>query len=263
MEDGKIMFQAERQEKILEYINTHRKVRTKELSRIFNTSMVTIRADLSELDEKGLIIKAHGGAMAMSDRLNLEIPSQSKFRHNMDSKRTIARQAADLIRENDVVILDAGTTTLEIAKLIKNKSVTVITNDLKVGVTLATSSSVTLIMTGGTVEPTVYTLCGMETVEFLRGIKANKMFLGCDALDPQRGVSNRTLLEVGVKKAMIQASEQIIAVVDATKHGKQVFAHVCDAADLDVLVTDRISQKHKAAFEKAGVQVVVNEAMVY
>lgn len=87
MENGKIMFQAERQERILEYINTNKKVRTKELSRIFNTSMVTIRADLNDLDEKGMIIKAHGGAMAISDRLNLEIPSQSKSRHNIDAKR--------------------------------------------------------------------------------------------------------------------------------------------------------------------------------
>ena len=263
MENGKIMFQAERQERILEYINTNKKVRTKELSRIFNTSMVTIRADLNDLDEKGMIIKAHGGAMAISDRLNLEIPSQSKSRHNLDAKRAIARQAADLVKENDVVILDAGSTTLEIAKLIKNKAITVITNDLKIGVTLAPSGSVTLIMTGGTVEPMVYTLCGMETVEFLRGIKANKMFLGCDAVDPRKGVSNRTLLEVGVKKAMIQASEQVIAVADGSKHGKQVFAHVCDASDLDVLVTDRIPRKEKEALEKLGVEVVVNESMVY
>ena len=109
----------------------------------------------------------------------------------------------------------------------------------------------------------VYTLCGMETVEFLRGIKANKMFLGCDAVDPRKGVSNRTLLEVGVKKAMIQASEQVIAVADGSKHGKQVFAHVCDASDLDVLVTDRIPRKEKEALEKLGVEVVVNESMVY
>ena len=155
MENGKIMFQAERQERILEYINTNKKVRTKELSRIFNTSMVTLRADLNDLDEKGMIIKAHGGAMAISDRLNLEIPSQSKSRHNIDAKRAIARQAADLVKENDVVILDAGSTTLEIAKLIKNKAITVITNDLKIGVTLAPSGSVTLIMTGGTVDGSI------------------------------------------------------------------------------------------------------------
>ena len=68
MENGKIMFQAERQERILEYINTNKKVRTKELSRIFNTSMVTIRADLNDLDEKGMIIKAHGGEIDAESR---------------------------------------------------------------------------------------------------------------------------------------------------------------------------------------------------
>ena len=263
MEKNKTLFQAERQEQILNYINENKKVRTKDLSRIFNTSMVTIRADLNELDEKGLIIKAHGGALAISDRLNLEIPFQSKSRHNMESKRRIAKQAVQLIAENDVIILDAGSTTLEIAKLIKGKKLTVITNDLKIGVTLAQNSSVTLIMTGGTVEPMVYTLCGMETVAFLQGIKANKMFLGCDAVDPHKGVSNRTLLEVGVKRAMIQASEQIIAVADETKHGKQVFARVCDISDLDMLVTDRISQHNKEILEKSGIRVIVDDSMVY
>lgn len=252
------MFRQERQEKILQYINTHKKVRAKDLSRIFKTSVVTIRSDITELDNNGLVIKVHGGALAITDRYNLEIPSRSKARQNNAAKRAIGRLAAEMIEENDIIILDTGSTTLEVARALRNKKVTVITNDIQIGALIASFNrgDITLIITGGTVEPFTYTQCGVETFNFLKRFRVNKLFLGCDAIDPKKGMSNRTLIEANIKKVMIQAAEQVIAVVDSTKHNKEVFTHVCDIHEIDVLATDKISKANLELFEKAGVRVI-------
>ncbi|MEA4942175.1 HTH-type transcriptional repressor GlcR [bioreactor metagenome] len=254
------MFQTERQGKILDYVNSHKKVRTKDLSKVFRTSVVTIRADIDELDAKGLIVRVHGGAMALSDRFNLEIPSQSKARQNIDSKRAIGKLAANMIEENDIIILDSGSTTLEIAKAMPNIPVTVITNDLKVGLTLASSKrNVTLIMTGGKVEASVYTISGIEVVDFINHIKVNKLFLGCDAIDEVEGISNRTMSEARVKQAMIDVAVSVIAVADSSKISKEVFFHVCDLNKINTFVTDKIADKKRELFEAAGVSVIVPE----
>lgn len=250
------MLQLERQDKILEYINQKRSVRNKELSKIFKISMVTIRADIRDLDKRGLIIKVHGGAVSVKDRLNLEIPYQSKNKQHSEEKKLIGALAASMIEENDVIILDSGTTTLEIAKRIKHKNVTVITNDIIIGMTLVSNNKVTLVMTGGEVVPFVYTLYGGETVNFLHRIKANKLFLGCDAFHFERGVSNRTLQEVAVKQAMIAASNMVIAVVDNSKHNKELFAHTCDVASVNMLVTNHISSRDQQQLANAGVEVL-------
>ncbi len=257
------MFQQERQEQILKYINAHKKVRTKELSRIFHTSVVTIRADINELDKSGLIVKVHGGAMAIMDRFNLEIPSQSKKRQNTVEKRTIGKLAADMIEENDIIILDSGTTTLEIAREIKNKCVTVITNDIQIGVLLASTNrgNITLIIPGGTVAPYTFAQSGVDTVEFFKRLRVNKLFMGCDAIDPVKGVSNRTMMEANVKNQMISVADCVIAVSDSSKHNKEVFTHVCDISALDVLITDQISEKNRVLLEQANVKVVTPKSI--
>lgn len=256
------MFRQERQEKILQYINTHKSAKAQELATLFKTSVVTIRSDITELDSSGLVVKVHGGAIAITDRYNLEIPSRSKARQSSLAKRTIGRVAADMIEENDIIILDSGSTTLEVAKAIRGKCVTVITTDLQIGAMLAASNrgNITLIITGGTVAPSTYTQSGLETLNFVRRLRVNKLFLGCDAIDPRKGVSNRTLLEADIKAALIDAADEVIAVVDSTKHNREVFMHVCDTSKLDVLITDKITRQNLELFEKAGVRVILTDA---
>ncbi|MBC8536900.1 DeoR/GlpR family DNA-binding transcription regulator [Feifania hominis] len=254
------MFRQERQERILQYINIHKRVTVKELAKIFKTSVVTIRSDITELDNNGLVVKMHGGAIAITDRYNLEIPSKNKARQNTAAKRSIGQLAAGLVEENDIVILDSGSTALEVAKHLRHKRITVITTDLQIGAFLASVNhgDITLIITGGTVEPNTYTQCGVETLSFLRRFHVNKLFLGCDALDPIKGMSNRTLIEAEIKRAMIEAAEQVIAVADSTKHNREVFVHVCDTDAIDILVTDKITKSNCEAFERIGVRVMTS-----
>lgn len=250
------MFQIERQEKILTYINEKQKVSTKELSEIFEMSAVTIRSDINDLARRGLIIKSHGGALSVQSLISLEIPSVRKFQQNVESKQEIAALAVEMIRDDDVIILDAGSTTLEVAKRIHSNHVTVITNDLKVSVALAENENITLLVTGGQLIPSVYTLAGADTVHYFSRIKVNRLFLGCDAFDFTWGISNRTMEEIAIKQAMISAAREVIVVADHSKFDRQVFVHLCDLQSVHVLITDRIDPDKRDLLEQRGIRVI-------
>jgi DeoR/GlpR family transcriptional regulator of sugar metabolism len=251
------MYQIERIEKILEYINAHKKAKIDELSEIFNTSKVTIRNDINELAQKGLVVKTHGGVLSIQNRFSLEIPSTRKFELNIEAKRKIGALATSLINDDDIVILDAGSTTLEVAKHIKKNNVTVITNDIKIGMEVANQSKNKLIMPGGTLEPSVYTLLGDDTANFFSKVHVNKLFLGCDAMDLELGITNRTFHEVSVKQAMMRAAEEVIVVTDSTKLHQKVFAHVCSLFDIDKIIIDMMDDQTRQALQQGGVKVII------
>lgn len=248
------MYQIERHAKMLEYINEHKKATVGELGQYFGTSKDTIRNDINELAKQGLVIKTHGGVLS-TDRLNFEIPYNSKFRLNIEAKAKIGALAATMVKDNDVIILDAGSTTFEILKRIKSKNVTLITNDVKIGYEAACMSNINLIMTGGELEKSVYTLIGNDAEEFFKKIKVNKVFLGCDALDVEFGLSNTIIREVGVKKLMIAAADKVILVTDSSKFNKRVFIKICDLDCVDSLITEKIDHNTREALEAKGIAI--------
>ncbi|RUS47087.1 DeoR/GlpR family DNA-binding transcription regulator [Cohnella sp. AR92] len=251
------MFQIERQEKILQYINKKKKANVNELSDIFEVSKVTIRRDLDELSEKGLVVKTHGGVMSILNKFSYEIPSSSKQESNLEAKRRIGAEAAKLIEDGDIVIFDAGSTTLEVAKNIKNQEITVLTNDIKISMEMAHKRSIKLMVSGGILNESVYTLVGDQTVEFFEKVHVNKTFLGCDAIDLSFGISNRTMEEVETKRAMIEAAEEVIMVTDSSKLNKKVFCHLCEISEIDKLIINEIDDVYKRELEKKGVEVII------
>lgn len=253
------VFQIERVEKILEYVNMHKKAKIEELSEIFNISKVTIRSDINELAKNGLVVKTHGGVLSVQNHFSMEIPSSRKFTINIEAKRKIGYHAAKLISDDDVIILDAGSTTYEVARNIKSSNVTVITNDLKIGMEISRHPKQKLIMPGGSLEQSVYTLLGEETTNFFSKVHVKKLFLGCDAMDLEFGISNRTLREVSVKQSMMHAAEEIIVVTDSTKLHKKVFAHVCSMFDVDKVIIDKIDEKTLQMLTSGGVDVIISD----
>jgi len=254
------MFRIERQEKMLEYINEKQHVKTQELADAFGTSVVTIRNDIGDLAARGLVIKTHGGAVCCQHSPNMEIPSVIRQQENIESKQAIAALAAGLIEDGDVIILDAGSTTLEIARRIQAQNVTVLTNDIKIGVTLAERGGISVMMTGGTLLPSVYTLVGAQAAELFANVRVKKLFLGCDAIDFEWGISNRTFEEIHVKAAMMSAAQEIIAVADCSKFNRQVFAHLCEVDALHTFITDRMDTATREHLENLGIRVLCAEA---
>lgn len=250
------MFRIERQEKILEYINEKQHVKTQELADLFQASVVTIRNDISELASRGLVIKTHGGALCCQHSPNMEIPSVIRLQENIESKQVIAEVAAAMIEDGDVIILDSGSTTLEIAKRIHAQNVTVLTNDIKIASVLAERGGISVMVTGGTLLPAVYTLVGAQALELFTTVRVKKLFLGCDAVDFEWGISNRTFEEIQVKTAMMNAAQEVIAVVDCSKFNRQVFAQLCGMEAINTFITDRISASDRERLESLGVRVM-------
>ncbi|MHB1395072.1 MAG: DeoR/GlpR family DNA-binding transcription regulator [Clostridia bacterium] len=242
---------------IVEYINRKRKANVSELSTHFRVSKVTIRKDLDELSLKGMILKTRGGAVSIYNSFSEEIPFNKKYHMNTEEKKRIGAKASEMVFDGDVIILDAGSTTLEVAKKILKKNVTVITNDLKVALEQTKSDTITLIVVGGIVEKTVYSMAGPEVESFLSRMHVNKTFLGADAIDIAYGITNRTLPEITVKKSMIKAADEVIVVSDHTKTDKRVFAFLCSVEDIDTLITDFIEEESKKQLEEKGVKVIV------
>lgn len=253
------MFQIERQEQILDYINNTQTANTGELAEHFHVSKVTIRRDIDALAAKGLVVKTHGGAVAISNSPLYEIPYSQKVEHNPSAKKSIGIAAAACIKDGDIIILDSGSTTLEIAKNITQKNVTVVTDDIKIAMELSCKNNVTVIVCGGTLSDPVYTLTGNMSVSFFSRLHVNKTFLGCDAVDLDFGISNRTYEEVDVKSAMIHAADEIIMVTDNSKLDKKVFCYLCDISSIDKLIINKIDERNRRGFIEKGVEIIVTE----
>ena len=253
------MFQIERQNNILEYINSAHKATTNELAEKFNVSKVTIRRDIDTIAEQGLIAKTDGGAVALTNGSLHEIPYSVKSEHNQSAKKKIGKTAASLIEDGDIIILDSGSTTLEIAKNITQKNITVVTNDIKIAMELSGKPNIKLMVCGGTLINPVYTLTGLATIDFFSTLHVNKTFLGCDAMDLEFGISNRTYEEVNIKRAMMKAGDVNIMCADDSKLDKKVFCHLSGFEVLDIIIINRIDERYKKMFEDKNVKVILTD----
>ncbi|MHB8276701.1 MAG: DeoR/GlpR family DNA-binding transcription regulator [Candidatus Humimicrobiaceae bacterium] len=251
------MFQEERVKKILDFINKETRVNVTQLSKKFGVSKVTIRRDLDILVEEGVIVKTHGGAIPVQEKLSYEIPYRTKSAISKTEKQKIGREAAKLIKDNDIIILDSGSTTLEIAKRINQKNVTVVTNDINIAIEIANNPNIELIVAGGTLIKGVYTLVGDDAIEIFKKIHVNKTYLGCDALDLEFGISNRQLNECKIKLAMIAAALEVIMVCDRSKFNKKVSFHLCDVSKINKIITDSIDDKYLNALNEKKIEVII------
>ncbi len=225
---------------ILELARQGEVVRVSELSRHFGVSTVCIRRDLTKLGHYGLLRRVHGGAVSAA------LPPMGQ-RHgtaaHLEEKRRIAAAAAGLIRPGDRIILDSGTTVLEIAREIaagrpEGGHVTVITPSFLAFRELAAAAHVQLIVLGGMYLPEYQTLVGPQALESLRGLNVDTVFLGADGLSLRSGVTTANVLEAEVTKAMIRAAARVVVTTDSSKIDNVGFTTVLPAAEIHTLITD-------------------------
>jgi len=260
------MLRAERQAKILKLIRERGFVKNEELASIFEVTKATIRRDLKALKEQSLIRLDHGGSYDVDFLASGREPVyETKVYVNKEQKRKIGQAAVDLIRDTETIILDSGTTNAQIAYQLRNRhleNVTVITCDIVVAQTLGSVKNITVIVLGGILRRSFYSLYGPYTELALRNIRANKLFLGIDAASLEVGVSNIVLEEVPMKQLMIQNSDQVIIVGDSSKFGINAPYKVCSWEDIDYVITDdRIEKNYTEFFYNKGIApILVNRA---
>ena len=251
------LFVEERHARIVEYLEERGKATVAELCERFGVSGATMRNDLRTLENADLITRAHGGAMKRT-RTGLELDSLQKEVQNRDAKRAIARAALELLDEGDTIALDTGTTTLELARLLKSyRDLTVVTNDLAIGMMLEECPGVTTIFLGGTVRKRFHCTVSFGDMDSLMGgLTVDKAFMGTNSFSAEEGASTPDLGTAHVKARLIRMAAKVILLCDATKHGSRSFARFASPAEIDVLVTDRCSKQLRAALVEHGMEVI-------
>jgi DeoR family fructose operon transcriptional repressor len=233
------MFPEERRRRILERMRSGEAVKVSDLSAELGVSEVSIRRDLRLLERSGLLARTHGGALP-TEGTTAEPSFAEKTARNLAEKVAIARVAAGLVQDGESIILDAGTTTLEIARQLRQrKSLTVITNAFHVAAELGDCPGIEVIVTGGTVKGNTLALVGPVAEQTLATVNVDRVFLGANGIDLERGITTPTQAEAAVKQRMIAAARQVVVVADHTKVGKVAFATIAPITRAHILVTDQ------------------------
>ncbi|MTI47345.1 DeoR/GlpR family DNA-binding transcription regulator [Sporosalibacterium faouarense] len=230
------MLQAERRNYIINLMRKNGKVIVEDLASELGVSTMTIRRDLKYLEDNNLLTRTHGGAVS---NVNQEIPYSEKADSANEEKEKIAEYAATLVEEGSTIILDAGTTTMEIAKKIKDKkNITVITTDIMIGAFLSKAKGIKVFCTGGVIQSETGACIGTKAEEFLEDIYADITFLGTSAIDLKKGVTTPNLEKSRLKRTMMSSSDEVILVLDSSKFGKKSFSKVCGLDEIDLIITD-------------------------
>ena len=228
----------ERRTQILQIVRTTGRAKVNELTHLFNTSAVTIRNDLNELHQRGLVVRSHGGAM-LSDGILREPPVLERLKEHADEKQRIGARAATLINDGETIILDSGTTTLEIARHLKKKQgLHVITNGVNIAVELLDARDVQTFIIGGTVRGESASISGRFSEEMFDQFSAEKLFLSGAGCDLEFGVSGANLEETMVNRAMLKISREIILVADASKFSKRSMTRIAPFSEIDTVISD-------------------------
>ncbi|MCF8570176.1 DeoR/GlpR family DNA-binding transcription regulator [Gordonia sp. HY002] len=229
----------DRRREILRRLQIDSYVEAAALSRDLGVDASTIRRDLDALARSGQAERTHGGARGTAGAPN-DIPYAVKEGERRREKLAIARAAAADVRDGQTVVLDSGSTTYQIALELRHRQeLTIITNDLRIGKYTATLPNVRLLVTGGELLGSVYTLVGERAVDFMADYSADWAFLGADAIDPTAGITNTNTLEISIKRAMLRAASTSIVVADSSKFGERTLAKVAAIDEVDRIITDR------------------------
>jgi DeoR family fructose operon transcriptional repressor len=253
------LFVEERKMKIVEFIERHQKATVAELCGHFGMSSATIRNDLRDLEAAKLIIRTHGGAMVKT-KTGLELTAVQREDQHIDAKRRIARVALDMIEDGDTIILDTGTTTLEIARLLgERRDVTVVTNDLQIATILENLTETTVVFMGGIVRRkfhcTVFT--GDARAQVMSGLVVDKAFMGTNGLSLKRGATTPDIGMAQTKKLMISMASSVVVVCDVSKLGRDSFAQFASLEQMHTVILDSCRAADKDQLERLGIDVVL------
>jgi DeoR/GlpR family transcriptional regulator of sugar metabolism len=232
------MFIEERLNKILQLVQEKGRVTVIEATEYLEVSADTIRRDFRRLSEKGLVVRTHGGIMS-KESVSFDPGMSEKLIQHQKEKEAIAKKASELVKNSEIIILDAGTTTERIVKYLgEKKDITVLTDGLNIAVE-TTRRNIRTIILGGNIRNSTLGITGPDTIGMIEHYHADKLFLGVSAISAYKGLMTANRMEAEVKKSLIKSANQVIVVADHSKMGKTAFYSFGSLEDIEVLVTDR------------------------
>jgi len=252
---------AERQQRILDILREEFTIRSSRLSELLCVSEMTIRRDLDFLEQKGLVERTHGGAVFRQERVAGKFHYRSSIKENPEQKQKIAQKAASMIVPNDMVYIGEGTTASMVVRFVEPAMpFTIFTNNIGVISELGVMNiAAELVLLPGTYNVATHALAGPLTMEMIRQINANKVFLGADGLSLSAGLSTPNLEIAVIERTMIQHTRgQVIVMADHPKFGLVAEMSIVPLKHIDVLITNRkIPVDFQKNLDKMDVQVVI------
>jgi DeoR/GlpR family transcriptional regulator of sugar metabolism len=241
---------------IIDLLKRQGKAKVEQLAERLSVSEVTIRKDLTKLEEQGLLERTHGSAI-ISPRSRFNIAFLERLRLQAPSKALIARTAASFIQEGDSIILDAGTTTLSLAQVLTEKryhSLFVITSSVPAALELS-KGNYDILLIGGQVRHHSLALIGPMAVENLEKYHVDRAFIGTSGISLTHGCSTPNALDAQIKEAMIGSAEEAYIVADSSKFGHDCLVSFADLVRIHLLITDSgIPAEYVKEFRRQGVR---------
>ncbi len=230
----------ERQQQILSLLKEKAGIKIPEIAAYLGVSQGTIRNDLDFLEKNGQISRVRGGAIIHDERQFLPSSFAARSLINADQKQAIARMACSLIEDGDSILLDASTTVFSMIPFLKNyQNLTIVTNGISVGYTLAQNPSHTVILLGGVIRPVSSSVAGHLSGQMLDSLHVKTAFVSCSGISIDAGLTEVDIHEVDIKRKMVRCAERVIALIDSSKFGKLDLSSFASLDQISHLFTDR------------------------
>ncbi len=252
------MLTAERHKRILRYLQVHRSARLTDLANELGAGVSTLRRDLKEMEDRGLLERVYGGAL-LSDKRSEEQPAMQRVVHNPEAKRAIGAAAARLVQDGSTIIVTGGTTTEAMVPCLADKQgLTVITNAINIAGSLAQYPHISTIVLGGWLRSSELSLLGHLTMQAMQELRANQIYHGTFSLDPEHGLAGSFMQEVETDRIMIAAARELIVLADCSKFERSGPVRLAPVERIAIVVTDVLTPLAALeALRAKGIQVIV------
>ena len=250
------MLVEERRQRVLDLVSQRGFVALTDLAQAIEVSESTLRRDLDYWHKQGLLRRTHGGAMFIGDAATLPA-LEERSASQLDEKRLIARAAAARIQDGDTILLDGGTTTLEVARLLVGRSLQIVTNSLPIAGLFASSRETDLVILGGYVYPKTGVALGPLTVRMMDDVHVHQLIMSVGGIT-SKGLFNSNVLLVETERQMMRCADEVVVVADHTKIGRQALAFLCNLTDIDTLIVDNdLSAAQRDLLHQNDVRLIV------
>lgn len=250
------MISDERRQRLVEIIAERGFVDLATLARRLDVSESTVRRDLVQLDEEGLIKRTHGGAVFISDRYSV-LNFTARQSSAPEQKRAVGRAAAELIGDDEVVLINGGTTTQEVARQLLGRPMRVVTNSLPIANVFSAAPEIELTVVGGYLYPRTGVMMGPAAKRSLESLHANKAVMGCAGVTDE-GYFNANALMVEIEQQMMDCADEVIMVADSSKFGRTALARICELGGMDYVISDDgLDVGWQERLRSAGAKVVI------
>lgn len=249
------MLPIARKNKIKEIILEQKSVTVSELTNIFKVTEETIRRDLKQLEEEGVLTRTYGGAF-ISEGVQNDVNVNLREHIHVEGKRKIAAKCLSMIKNGDSIFLDASTTSLVIATMLEDKKLTVVTNSIKVINTLLDKQNINIVVIGGTLSPSSLSNVGRSAEYTMNHYFFDTAFISCRSVSMQHGITDSNEQQAAIRKLAAEHANNVYLIADYTKFDKTSFARICDFDLIDNVVVDKsLSQEWKQFLDEQNIRL--------